>query len=386
MPLARRKTRTALMLLSGAAALSGCAAHREDVGREIASAIQGPAIAAKPDTAMIESTPPSAPPAVSRAVAPSQAQPAAPAPQAQLAPAATSAPAPQPAPAPAPAAPAETQAPAAQQAQTAPKDWTTQVATAPQGAPAPQPAPQEPVAAASSAAPRPAPDASLPNAVAASSAAAANAVLGTPQPYVPQVEQGTLAKEKPESALRIARAAAASGDYGIAAKLYRQLAASSNASPDVLSELGDVLLAAEDIPEAERAYNGALNKSRSHLGATIGLGKVYLALNRPAEAQAYFECAFALAPENRRVLNGLAVARDSTGDHAGAQEIYRRALALYPNDPSLRRNYELSQSLAAQSTAPQASGAAPGGGAAPQAETPPLAAPTAPVVVAPIQP
>jgi Flp pilus assembly protein TadD len=36
------------------------------------------------------------------------------------------------------------------------------------------------------------------------------------------------------------------------------------------------------------------------------------------------------------------------GDHDAAQAIYRRALARYPNDPSLRSNYALSQRLSAQ--------------------------------------
>ena len=368
MPLSRKNTRTFGILLAGGMALGGCAAPARDVGGEITAAIHGPSAAPKPEAVKGAVAPASeaASPVPSDTV--SAAQPATPvesAPAPVSTPtetgelASSAEPGSSPVGATAPSTRVETQPGMSAPMPGVPaQEWATQVVPAPEQATASASA-----SVGTTAALAPSGGASLPE---------------QPQPYVPpQQTRGALAVEKPESALKIARAAAAAGDYPLAVKLYRQLAASTDASPDVLSELGDALIAAQAIPEAQRAYGGALHKAPNHLGAMIGMGKVYLALNRPAEAQAYFERAYGQAPENRRVLNGLAVARDSTGDHGGAQEIYRRALALYPNDPSLRSNYELSLTLAGQGAS--ASGEAPNAAA-------PVAAPVPPVFVAPARP
>ena len=59
------------------------------------------------------------------------------------------------------------------------------------------------------------------------------------------------------------------------------------------------------------------------------------------EALFRWEKALKLSPGNPRILNNLAVARETGGDFQKAEELYREALGLAPNDKDIRQNYEL---------------------------------------------
>lgn len=58
------------------------------------------------------------------------------------------------------------------------------------------------------------------------------------------------------------------------------------------------------------------------------------------EAQYRFERALAVAPQDARVLNNLAVAYENNGHYARAQQIYLQALEHGPDNEKIRANYE----------------------------------------------
>ncbi len=59
------------------------------------------------------------------------------------------------------------------------------------------------------------------------------------------------------------------------------------------------------------------------------------------EALMRFERADALTPNQPRILNNLAVAREATGDFDGALLTYEQAVEIAPGDRSIARNYDL---------------------------------------------
>ena len=59
------------------------------------------------------------------------------------------------------------------------------------------------------------------------------------------------------------------------------------------------------------------------------------------EAQFRWEKALKLSPGNPRILNNLAVAYETDGNFQKADELYREALRLAPNDSDIKQNYDL---------------------------------------------
>ena len=59
------------------------------------------------------------------------------------------------------------------------------------------------------------------------------------------------------------------------------------------------------------------------------------------EARFRFERAVALAPENAKARNDLAVAYEQMGEFEKARESYEKALELKPGDTSIQQNYDL---------------------------------------------
>jgi len=59
------------------------------------------------------------------------------------------------------------------------------------------------------------------------------------------------------------------------------------------------------------------------------------------EALFRWEKALKLSPGNPRILNNLAVACETGGDFQKAEELYREALGLAPDNKDIRQNYDL---------------------------------------------
>ncbi len=153
--------------------------------------------------------------------------------------------------------------------------------------------------------------------------------------------------QSPEMLMRVADDAAANGDLGTAAGLYRRAAEASPEDPQPLAKLGAVLLQLHAYTEAATTYRAALKISPNPLEGELhrGLAVVLLALDQPETALAELDAAVAKAPEDPRLYNALGVAHDLLGRHDLAQQDYRNGLRLAPSNAGLRNNYALSLAL-----------------------------------------
>ena len=144
--------------------------------------------------------------------------------------------------------------------------------------------------------------------------------------------------------LRIAQAAARSGDYAAAAGYFRRAHALEPKSLPALLGLGQSLgkLAAHEL--SSEAYKKALELDELNHEALLGLGNALIGLNRPQLAIGHFETALAQA-ERARAYNGLGVAHDMLGDHITAQVFYGTGLKIEPGNLTLRNNLGLSLAI-----------------------------------------
>jgi len=154
-------------------------------------------------------------------------------------------------------------------------------------------------------------------------------------------------EQSTEVITRVADDAAANGDFGTAAGLYRRAAAASPQDPKPLAKLGAALLQLHAYTEAAATYREALKISPNAIEGELhrGLAVVLLALDQPEAALVELDAAVAKAPEDARLYNALGVAHDLLGRHDLAQQDYRNGLRLAPNNAGLRNNYALSLAL-----------------------------------------
>ncbi len=161
----------------------------------------------------------------------------------------------------------------------------------------------------------------------------------------------------------------------------------AGAYPEAIKHLSQVMMVASDDPRVISEY-----------------GKTLASMGRASDAVNFLTRAQQLQPGDWTVYSALGVAYDQTGDQKSAQANYEQALKLKPEEPSVLSNYALSRMLAKDpemarklvARAEQAGGAgdavinrniamvrslAPES-AAPQVAQAPAAAPQAPVAVA----
>jgi len=148
-----------------------------------------------------------------------------------------------------------------------------------------------------------------------------------------------------DSLMRIGAAAQSGGDLVNALGVYRRAAEVDPLNPAPLAAAGDVLLAMGSVNEAIVSYNNALFRDQQYLPALLGLTKAYLKTGKPALAMEPLSKAYALSPDDPKVLLLLGVTKDLAGEHPEAQAWYRRGLAAAPNDPALTVNLALSLAL-----------------------------------------
>ncbi len=99
--------------------------------------------------------------------------------------------------------------------------------------------------------------------------------------------------------------------------------------------------------EAAQAYRAILVLEPDNVEARYGLGKTYVALEQYNLAREQLELALQ-AGSDARVYNTLGVVHDQLGDHAAAQEVYRRGLRSDSDNVPLRTNLGLSMVLSGQ--------------------------------------
>ena len=148
-----------------------------------------------------------------------------------------------------------------------------------------------------------------------------------------------------DSLMRIGAAARAGGDLTNALGVYRRAAEVDPLNPAPLVAAGDVLVEMGSVNEAIVSYNNALIRNGQDLPALLGLARAFLKTGKPALALDPLNKAYALSPDDPKVLLLFGVAKDFSGEHVEAQEWYRRGLAAAPNDPALTVNLALSLAL-----------------------------------------
>lgn len=142
----------------------------------------------------------------------------------------------------------------------------------------------------------------------------------------------------------VARAALRGGSPQTALQLAGHVLQQDPRNEAALVIQGDALTELGQVDQARQSYDLALQQNPQSVGAEIGLGRLLL-LSNPAEAEARFLHALHHEPRNTIALNDLGVARDLEGNHAGAQEAYRRALGINPDDTGAQVNLALSMAM-----------------------------------------
>ena len=99
--------------------------------------------------------------------------------------------------------------------------------------------------------------------------------------------------------------------------------------------LGDLALAADDLPRAEAHYRAVLQAAPQHALAMNNIAWVLMKQGKPG-AMAMAQQANALAPYRPALLDTLASVQAAEGQLQQAIETQRKALALAPGDPSLK--------------------------------------------------
>ena len=111
---------------------------------------------------------------------------------------------------------------------------------------------------------------------------------------------------------------------------------------------GEAALALDD-PRAAAGFFARADAIESGNGRIkAGLARVMLKLNNPVEALRLFDQAGRLGYPDTTILSDRALARDMTGDQAGAQRDYQAALKASPDDDELRRRYAASLGISGQ--------------------------------------
>ncbi|MFC3442313.1 tetratricopeptide repeat protein [Sphingobium rhizovicinum] len=111
---------------------------------------------------------------------------------------------------------------------------------------------------------------------------------------------------------------------------------------------GEAALALDD-PRAAAGFYARADAIESGNGRIkAGLARVMLKMQNPVEALRLFDQAGRLGYPDTTILSDRALAKDMTGDQAGAQRDYYAALARTPNDDELVRRYAASLGISGQ--------------------------------------
>lgn len=135
-----------------------------------------------------------------------------------------------------------------------------------------------------------------------------------------------------------------------AADLNNNLARLASNPRDVTSLIGagEAALALDD-PRAATGFFARADAIESGNGRIkAGLARVMLQLQNPGEAIRLFDQASRLGYPDTTILSDRGLARDMTGDQAGAQRDYQAALKLKPDDAELERRYAASLGISGQ--------------------------------------
>ena len=124
--------------------------------------------------------------------------------------------------------------------------------------------------------------------------------------------------------------------------------ASNPRDVDALIGAGEAALDMDDVRAAAGFFARADTIQPNNARVKAGLGRVMLKNQNPAEALRLFDQATRLGYGEATLLSDRGLARDMTGDQAGAQRDYQDALRRAPNDAELTYRYAASLGIAGQ--------------------------------------
>ncbi len=158
------------------------------------------------------------------------------------------------------------------------------------------------------------------------------------------------ARDRPE-ALRVqaglgpvlARAAARSGQWESAARLWRARTQAEPMDAEAWTGLGEALSHMGDGSDAVAALARAAELSPGRPGLALLLGRAQLQQGNARAALAAFGAATGTNPRNPAAWTGLGIAHDLLGEAEAAQLAYGRALAIDPLNRAARHNLALSR-------------------------------------------
>lgn len=154
--------------------------------------------------------------------------------------------------------------------------------------------------------------------------------------------------DRAEELVHLARDIEANGGGETALALYREAVAVSGQTPAAYVRLGDAYLRTKKLDGAIQAYRGALAKDPEDADALLGLGT---ALTRQGAAEKGLAALAKAAPHvnTGAAYNRLGVAQTIAGHFSDAQATFEKALAIQPDDLDVATNLALAAALAGQS-------------------------------------
>ena len=130
--------------------------------------------------------------------------------------------------------------------------------------------------------------------------------------------------------------------------------ARSPTSVAAMLEAGDASLDVGDLDAAIGFYQSAAEVDPTDARIKLGLARVYLRSGRPVEALPLLDEAQAAGAAETDVLGARALAFDLLGDQEAAQDAYRSAIRLTPQDDEARRRLGISQAISGDAAGFQA--------------------------------
>lgn len=125
-------------------------------------------------------------------------------------------------------------------------------------------------------------------------------------------------------------------------------------NPAVLAEVGKVRLARGDLQDAVTLLERAAALEPKDWKVRSALGVAYDRLGDPTKAEDSYKAALRIAPDNAAVLNNYALSRAMAHDLPGARALLQRAVAGVGSDVRVRQNLALIYALSGDMTQAEA--------------------------------
>lgn len=152
-----------------------------------------------------------------------------------------------------------------------------------------------------------------------------------------------------DGTLRLADATRRSGDLPTAASLYEQVLKRHPDNEAARMGMAETALAAGELERARIAFNDAHQRNPKDVNPVLGLARISVMKRELDQAESLYTQAQGLAASTDvRAMLGLGVTRDMQGRHHEAQDLYRKALEIQPENSDVRNNYGLSLALSGE--------------------------------------